>query len=159
MGLNLNLKISDGGIRPLRGNNASRSSARGVYTAAELQQKVKDNPAFKLKGDTLIAGSDAAAIDAAFVALQCGSDSATIVFPQRRDEVYADLEKARDAEAAGVKIACGWGQASVNVHSDGRVSGAVFSRCERAFDATGVFNPSFDSSNTITRYCDNLIFA
>ena len=159
MAVQLNLKISDGGIRRVGGGSASRGSARGVYSAAELQQKIKDNPGFKLKGDTLVTGSDDAAIDAALAALRCGSESVTIVFPQRRDEAYATLEKVAEVETAGIKIACGWGQPSIDVHSDSRVKGATFCRCERAFDDEGIFNPTYNSSDTMARYCDNLVFA
>ena len=159
MAVQLNLKISDGGIRRVGGGSASRGSARGAYSAAELQQKIKDNPGFKLKGDTLVTGSDDAAIDAALASLRCGSDSVAIVFPQRREEVYTTLEKATEAEAAGIKIACGWGQPTVDVHRDGRVSGATFCRCKRAFDAEGEFNPTYDDADTMARYCDNLVFA
>lgn len=159
MGLNLNLKISEKGIRSARGSAASRKSQRGVFDAAELQQAIKDNPGFKLNGDTLVVGCDDGAIEAALAALRCGSDSVTIMFPQRRDDASDVLEKAREAEAAGIKVAFGWGKPSLKVYSDGRVSGAAFYRCTRTFDDKGDFELVFDRNDTITRYCDNFIFA
>ena len=159
MGLNLNLKISDKGIRTTRGSATSHKSERGVFDVAELQQAVKDNPGFRLNGDTIVVGNDDGAIEAALVALRCGSDSTTIMFPQRRDDVPDILEKAREAQAEGVKVAFGWGKPSLKVHTDGRVSGAAFYRCTRTFDDKGSLEPVFDYNDTITRYCDNFIFA
>ncbi len=132
----------------------------GVSTAVEFLHEAVGGRGCKLKGDTVVIGGGNVAIDAARMALRCGSEKVTMVCLEQADEMPALPEEIAEAEEDGIRIIHGWGPARVEAHpKDGRVSGVHFKHCDRVFDEDGRFAPVYDESNTMAQYCDNAIFA
>jgi len=116
-------------------------------------------PSIHIQGDTLVIGGGNVAIDAARVALRCGAEKVTMVCLEQADEMPALPEEIAEAEQDGIRIIHGWGPASVEKHTDGRVSGVRFKHCDRVFDEEGRFAPEYDESNEMAQYADNVILA
>ena len=134
--------------------------APGVTTAVEFLRTAIGNPDYELKGETVVIGGGNVAIDAARVAVRCGSEKVTMVCLEKADEMPALPEEIAEAEEDGVRIIHGWGPARVESHpKDGRVSGVHFKHCDRVFDDEGRFAPVYDESNTMAQYADNVVLA
>lgn len=49
----------------------------------------------------------------------------------------------KEALEEGIELNCGWGPKEV-LEEDGHVSGVVFKKCTRVFDAQGRFSPEYE---------------
>ena len=133
--------------------------APGVTTAVAFLREAISNPDLQVSGRTLVIGGGNVAVDAARVALRCGSEKVTMVCLEQADEMPALPEEIAEAEEDGVRIVHGWGPARVSVRSDGRTSGVVFKRCDRVYDDQGRFAPMYDESYEMCEYADNVVLA
>lgn len=70
----------------------------------------------------------------------------------------ASNEEIEEALEEGITLNCGWGPKEV-LEEDGHVSGVVFKKCTRVFDAQGRFSPEYDENDTITVPCRHVIFS
>ena len=131
----------------------------GVTTAIEFLREAIGNPKHEMKGETVVIGGGNVAIDAARVALRCGSEKVTMVCLEKADEMPALPEEIAEAEEEGVRIIHGWGPMRMEVHKDGRVTGVTFKHCDRVFDDEGRFSPVYDEQNVMAQYCDNVVLA
>ncbi|MBQ9000388.1 MAG: FAD-dependent oxidoreductase, partial [Eggerthellaceae bacterium] len=132
----------------------------GVTTAVEFLREALADPKHEMSGNTVVIGGGNVAIDAARVAMRCGSEEVTMVCLEQADEMPALPEEIAEAEEDGVRIVHGWGPARMEAHpKDGRVSGVHFKHCDRVFDDEGRFSPVYDESNTMAQYADNVILA
>ncbi len=57
-----------------------------------------------------------------------------------------------------IELNCGWGPKEV-LEENGHVSGVVFKKCTRVFDAQGRFSPEYDENDTVTVPCRHVIFS
>ena len=55
----------------------------------------------------------------------------------------ASNEEIEEALEEGIELNCGWGPKEV-LEEDGHVSGVVFKKCTRVFDAQGRFSPEYN---------------
>ena len=133
--------------------------APGVTTAVEFLRTALANPKHEVKGEIVVIGGGNVAIDAARVALRCGSDKVTMVCLEKASEMPALPEEIAEAEEDGVRIIHGWGPARIEIHKDGRVSGVHFKHCDRVFNDEGAFAPEYDESNMMAQYADNVVLA
>ena len=134
-------------------------NAKGVIDENELATKLARDPRFRLKGETLVIGGSNKAFEAALRAVRCRSEKVTLVCPEQSNEMRADANLVEEAERNGIRVIHGWGPLRIDVHTDGLVSGAFFKRCTRAFDDENQFSPTYDESNVMGQYCDNLVLA
>ena len=70
----------------------------------------------------------------------------------------ASNEEIEEALEEGIILNCGWGPKEV-LEENGHVSGVVFKKCTRVFDAQGRFSPQYDENDTITVPCRHVIFS
>ena len=70
----------------------------------------------------------------------------------------ASNEEIEEALEEGIELNCGWGPKEV-LEEDGHVSGVVFKKCTRVFDAQGRFSPEYDENDTVTIPCRHVIFS
>ena len=70
----------------------------------------------------------------------------------------ASNEEIEEALEEGIELNCGWGPKEV-LEEDGHVSGVVFKKCTRVFDAQGRFSPDYDENDTVTVPCRHVIFS
>lgn len=70
----------------------------------------------------------------------------------------ASNEEIEEALEEGIKLNCGWGPKEV-LEENGHVSGVVFKKCTRVFDAQGRFSPEYDENDTVTIPCRHVIFS
>lgn len=70
----------------------------------------------------------------------------------------ASDEEIEEALEEGIELNCGWGPKEV-LEENGHVSGVVFKKCTRVFDAQGRFSPEYDENDTVTILCRHVIFS
>ena len=70
----------------------------------------------------------------------------------------ASDEEIEEALEEGIELNCGWGPKEV-LEENGHVSGVVFKKCTRVFDAQGRFSPEYDENDTVTIPCRHVIFS
>lgn len=132
--------------------------AAGIQTAVALLRTVGGDESHKMTGKTVVIGGGNVAIDAARVALRCGSSDVTMVCLELREKMPASAEEIAEAEEEGTAICCGYGPKEF-LTKDGHVCGVVLKRCTGLYDAEGRFAPTYDESVTITLPCDNVVLS
>ena len=132
--------------------------AAGIQTAVALLRTVGGDESHKMTGKTVVIGGGNVAIDAARVALRCGSSDVTMVCLEPREKMPASAEEIAEAEEEGTAIRCGYGPKEF-LTKDGHVCGVVLKKCTGLYDAEGRFAPTYDESVTITLPCDNVVLS
>ena len=132
--------------------------AAGIQTAVALLRTVGGDESHKMTGKTVVIGGGNVAIDAARVALRCGSSDVTMVCLEPREKMPASAEEIAEAEEEGTAIRCGYGPKEF-LTKDGHVCGVVLKRCTGLYDAEGRFAPTYDERVTITLPCDNVVLS
>ena len=97
-------------------------SAAGIQTAVALLRTVGGDESHKMTGKTVVIGGGNVAIDAARVALRCGSSDVTMVCLEPREKMPASAEEIAEAEEEGTAIRCGYGPKEF-LTKDGHVCG------------------------------------
>ena len=77
---------------------------------------------------------------------------------EAREKMPASNEEIEEALEEGIELNCGWGPKEV-LEEDGHVSGVVFKKSTRVFDAQGRFSPEYDENDTVTVPCRHVIFS
>ena len=131
----------------------SGEDAAGIQTAVALLRTVGGDESHKMTGKTVVIGGGNVAIDAARVALRCGSSDVTMVCLEPREKMPASAEEIAEAEEEGTAIRKEF------LTKDGHVCGVVLKRCTGLYDAEGRFAPTYDESVTITLPCDNVVLS
>ncbi|MBE6470730.1 MAG: FAD-dependent oxidoreductase [Coriobacteriaceae bacterium] len=147
------------GCQGSRKAGVAGEDAAGVATAVEFLRTALADPGHEVVGKTAVIGGGNVAIDAARVALRCGSAEVAMVCLEQRDEMPALPEEIAEAEADGVMVKNGWGPAAIETDDAGRVRGVTFKRCTRVYGADGRFAPEYDEADTRFVACDNVILA
>ena len=132
--------------------------AAGIQTAVALLRTVGGDESHKMTGKTVVIGGGNVAIDAARVALRCGSSDVTMVCLEPREKMPASAEEIAEADEEGTAIRCGYGPKEF-LTKDGHVCGVVLKRCTGLYDAEGRFAPTYDESVTITLPCGNVVLS
>ena len=132
--------------------------AAGIQTAVALLRTVGGDESHKMTGKTVVIGGGNVAIDAARVALRCGSSDVTMVCLEPREKMPASAEEIAEAEEEGTAIRCGYGPKEF-LTKDSHVCGVVLKRCTGLYDGEGRFAPTYDESVTITLPCDNVVLS
>ena len=117
------------------------------------------DPQHEVEGSTIVIGGGNVAIDAARVAVRCGSSDVAMYCLEQRDEMPALPHEVLEAEEDGVQLKNGWGPMAIEVDADGNVSGVTFKRCVQVYAEDGSFAPAYDMDETVTIPCDNVIMA
>ena len=132
--------------------------AAGIETAVHLLRTVGGDESHTMQGKTVVIGGGNVAIDAARVALRCGSDDVTMVCLEPREKMPASVEEIAEAEEEGTKITCGYGPKEF-LSENGHVTAVVLKKCTGLYNAEGRFAPTYDENDTITLPCDNVVLS
>ena len=136
----------------------SGENAEGAYTAVDFLRKAGAKESFALGGDVVVVGGGNVAIDAARISSRCTDAKISMFCLEAREKMPASNEEIEEALEEGIELKCGWGPKEV-LEEDGHVSGVVFKKCTRVFDAQGRFSPEYDENDTVTVPCRHVIFS
>ena len=136
----------------------SGENAEGAYTAVDFLRKAGEKESFALEGDVVVVGGGNVAIDAARISSRCTDAKISMFCLEAREKMPASNEEIEEALEEGIELNCGWGPKEV-LEEDGHVSGVVFKKCTRVFDAQGRFSPEYDENDTVTIPCRHVIFS
>ena len=136
----------------------SGENAEGAYTAVDFLRKAGAKESFALEGDVVVVGGGNVAIDAARISSRCTDAKISMFCLEAREKMPASNEEIEEALEEGIELNCGWGPKEI-LEEDGHVSGVVFKKCTRVFDAQGRFSPAYDENDTVTIPCRHVIFS
>lgn len=136
----------------------SGENAKGAYTAVDFLRKAGGSESFPLEGDVVVVGGGNVAIDAARVSSRCTDAKISMFCLEAREKMPASNEEIEEALEEGIELNCGWGPKEI-LEENGHVSGVVFKKCTRVFDAQGRFSPEYDENDTVTVPCRHVIFS
>ena len=136
----------------------SGENAEGAYAAVDFLRKAGAKESFALEGDVVVVGGGNVAIDAARISSRCTDAKISMFCLEAREKMPASNEEIEEALEEGIELNCGWGPKEV-LEENGHVSGVVFKKCTRVFDAQGRFSPEYDENDTVTIPCRHVIFS
>lgn len=136
----------------------SGENAEGAYAAVDFLREAGAKESFALEGDVVVVGGGNVAIDAARISSRCTDAKISMFCLETREKMPASDEEIEEALEEGIELNCGWGPKEV-LEEDGHVSGVVFKKCTRVFDAQGRFSPEYDENDTVTVPCRHVIFS
>ena len=136
----------------------SGENAEGAYAAVDFLREAGAKESFALEGDVVVVGGGNVAIDAARISSRCTDAKISMFCLEAREKMPASNEEIEEALEEGIEQNCGWGPKEV-LEEDGHVSGVVFKKCTRVFDAQGRFSPEYDENDTVTVPCRHVIFS
>ena len=136
----------------------SGENAEGAYAAVDFLREAGAKESFALEGDVVVVGGGNVAIDAARISSRCTDAKISMFCLEAREKMPASNEETEEALEEGIELNCGWGPKEV-LEEDGHVSGVVFKKCTRVFDAQGRFSPEYDENDTVTIPCRHVIFS
>ena len=133
-------------------------NAEGAYAAVDFLREAGAKENFALEDDVVVIGGGNVAIDAARISSRCTDAKISMFCLETREKMPASNEEIEEALEEGIKLNCGWGPKEI-LEEDGHVSGVVFKKCTRVFDAQGRFSPEYDEDDTVTIPCRHVIFS
>ena len=136
----------------------SGENAEGAYAAVDFLREAGAKESFALEGDVVVVGGGNVAIDAARISSRCTDAKISMFCLETREKMPASDEEIEEALEEGIELNCGWGPKEV-LEENGHVSGVVFKKCTRVFDAQGRFSPEYDEEQTVTIPCKHVIFS
>lgn len=136
----------------------SGENAEGAYAAVDFLREAGAKESFALEGDVVVVGGGNVAIDAARISSRCTDAKISMFCLEAREKMPASNEETEEALEEGIELNCGWGPKEV-LEENGHVSGVVFKKCTRVFDAQGRFSPEYDENDTVTVPCRHVIFS
>lgn len=136
----------------------SGENAEGAYAAVDFLREAGAKESFALEGDVVVVGGGNVAIDAARISSRCTDAKISMFCLEAREKMSASNEEIEEALEEGIELNCGWGPKEV-LEENGHVSGVVFKKCTRVFDAQGRFSPEYDENDTVTIPCRHVIFS
>ena len=136
----------------------SGENAEGAYAAVDFLREAGAKESFALEGDVVVVGGGNVAIDAARISSRCTDAKISMFCLETREKLPASDEEIEEALEEGIELNCGWGPKEV-LEENGHVSGVVFKKCTRVFDAQGRFSPEYDENDTVTIPCRHVIFS
>ncbi len=102
----------------------------------------------------VVIGGGNVSIDVALTALRQGARQVDLTSLEKRRHMPASPDEIELAVGEGVRVHAGWGPVSID--EDGQVT---LQFCEQTHDATGAFDPTFDTSRLLKLEADQVIFA
>lgn len=98
------------------------------------------------------------ALDVAREAVRKGVPEVHMYCLESLSEIPAAGEEIEEAEKEGIKLHTRYGPKRI-LGTDGKVSGIELIKCNRVFDETGRFNPTFQDGSEETVACDTVVLA
>jgi NADPH-dependent glutamate synthase beta subunit-like oxidoreductase len=130
----------------------------GVYHGLSFLKDVRCGKKPAVGNKTIVIGAGNVAVDAAQTALRLGAKDVTMVCLESDEEVPAFPWAIESARSEGVEMEYSWGPLTFS-SKDGAVSGVEFQRCLQVYDASGLFQPTFDNCELLPLDADTVIVA
>ena len=125
-----------------------------VMGGIDFLRAVRSGEQVRVGPRVVVVGGGNVSIDVALTALRQGARHVDLTSLEKRRDMPASPHEIELAVAEGVKIHAGWGP--VRIEEDGRF---ILQYCERVKDATGKFDPVFDTNRLMTLEADHVILA
>ena len=125
-----------------------------VMGGIDFLRAVRSGEKVRVGPRVVVVGGGNVSIDVALTALRQGARHVDLTSLEKRRDMPASPHEIELAVAEGVKIHAGWGP--VRIEEDGRF---ILQYCERVKDATGKFDPIFDTNRLMTLEADHVILA
>ncbi len=125
-----------------------------VLGGIDFLRTVRGGEPVRVGPRVVVIGGGNVAIDVALTALRQGAKHVDLVSLEKRREMPASPHEIELAVAEGVHLHPGWGP--VRIGDDGE---AIFQFCERVKDASGRFDPKFDTNRLLKLESDHVILA
>ena len=138
--------------------NITGEDLTGVKSGLDFLREVNLGEKPDIGKSVAVIGGGNVAIDAARVALRCGSGDVTMVCLEPREKMPASVEEIAEAEEEGTKITCGYGPKEF-ITENGHVTAVVLKKCTGLYNAEGRFAPTYDENDTITLPCENVVLS
>ena len=132
--------------------------AEGVESGVAFLRRVSLDNSVRLPGDVVVVGGGNVAVDVARTAVRTTSGKVTMLCLEQDYEMPAADDEVAEAKAEGIEVKNGWGPKEV-LTENGKVTGVVFKRCTRVYDAEHRFSPEYDENDTITVPCETVLQA
>jgi len=130
----------------------------GLHYGLPFLRGVRSGTPVKVGKKVVVIGCGNVAVDAAQTALRLGAREVTMVCLEAEGDMPAFPWALEDARAEGVTFQPSWGNVSLQAEN-GSISGVAFERCLEVNCIDGVFNPVFDSCETLALDADTVIVA
>ena len=125
-----------------------------VMGGIDFLRAVRSGEQVRVGPRVVVVGGGNVSIDVALTALRQGARHVDLTSLEKRRDMPASPHEIELAVAEGVQIHAGWGP--VRIEEDGRF---ILQYCERVKDATGKFDPVFDTNRLLTLEADQVILA
>ncbi|MBN1881889.1 MAG: FAD-dependent oxidoreductase [Deltaproteobacteria bacterium] len=130
----------------------------GLFYGLSFLKAVRSGTPPEVGKTVVVIGGGNVAVDAAQTALRLGAGEVTMVCLEAEGDMPAFPWALEDARTEGVTFQPSWGNVSLTTEND-RITGVAFQRCLEVYCADGIFNPAFDSCETLTLAADTVIIA
>lgn len=130
--------------------------ARGVVSALDFLKDVKTGKDVSIGKRVFVVGGGNVAMDTAITARRLGAPDVHIVALEKWDDMPAHRWEIDQAIEEEIVFHNAWGPLRI-LAGGGHVTGMELARCTRVFNSEGLFDPVYDTSNTITFDMDMLI--
>ena len=125
-----------------------------VMGGIDFLRSVRSGEHVRVGPRVVVVGGGNVSIDVALTALRQGAKHVDLTSLEKRRDMPASPGEIELAVTEGVQIHAGWGP--VRIEEDGRF---ILQYCERVKDATGKFDPQFDTNRLLTLEADHVILA
>ncbi len=146
------------GLQDGRKAGVPGEDAAGVESGVAFLRRVSLDNTVKLTGDVVVVGGGNVAVDVARTALRTTSGKVTMLCLEQANEMPAADDEVAEAKEEGIEVQNGWGPKEI-LTENGKVTGIVFKRCTRVYDAEHRFSPEYDENDTITIPCETVLQA
>ncbi len=125
-----------------------------VMGGIDFLRAVRSGERVRVGPRVVVVGGGNVSIDVALTALRQGATHVDLTSLEKRRDMPASPNEIELAVTEGVQIHAGWGP--VRIGEDGRF---ILQYCERVKDATGKFDPQFDTNRLLILEADHVILA
>ncbi len=134
----------------------ANEDATGVVSALDFLKSVNTGKNISVGKKVFVVGGGNVAMDTAITARRLGAPEVHIVALETWDEMPAHRWEIDQAIEEDIVFHNAWGPLKIFAR-DGHVTRMELARCTRVFNSQGVFDPIYDTSNTILFDMDTLI--
>jgi heterodisulfide reductase subunit A-like polyferredoxin len=134
----------------------ANEDAKGVVSALDFLKDVNTGKEVSTGKRVFVVGGGNVAMDTAITLRRLGAPDVHIVALETWDEMPAHRWEIDQAIEEGIVFHNAWGPLRI-LARDGRVTGMELARCIKVFNNQGLFDPVYDTSNTVVFDMDMLI--
>jgi NADPH-dependent glutamate synthase beta subunit-like oxidoreductase len=160
------------GAKASRGLGLPGEAGPGVFGGVDLLRAVALGEPLDVGRNVVVIGGGNVAYDVARTVLRqiaydtartaarmAATQSVKLSSLEGLEEMPADTVEIVEGDEEGVERLNGWGPVEIQRDTAGTVTGVLFRRCLRVYDAARKFAPLFDDEERITVRCDTVLLA